>query len=135
MFKIGIVGTGWSGSGALLEAIEMSGGVFKYPYEFNFFRGGEGLIYIKNYPDLRKYLFSRIIKNIKNLIKIIFKIRITIDEKKNIKLIYKITISELLICVKLIFQDISNLDITYLKSYYLRLIEESLPEQKNIFLI
>jgi hypothetical protein len=43
--------------------------------------------------------------------------------------------NELFICIKFIYLAINNKDLIYLKSYYLKLIEESLADKKNVFLI
>lgn len=87
--SLAILGSGWSGSGAMVELLKSQSGATGYPFELDFWRRPNGLHNIKNQREMLIFFGNEIFSTIKiiskTIVKIIFQpIRI----KTHLKLIF-----------------------------------------------
>ena len=81
---IGVIGLGWSGSGALIELMESNTKVSRFPYEMDFWRRPRGFLYAESRTDFVKINLKELLLANKIIIKSIFKVIINYKEFKKI---------------------------------------------------
>jgi hypothetical protein len=76
-FRIGVVGLGWSGSGALIDLLKNKANSSGYPIEYDLFRKPKGLLECNSLKDIRKFCLRQICDAINRFFKALIKLVIS----------------------------------------------------------
>jgi len=132
-FSIGVIGSGWSGSGALIDLLKKHSSVSVYPYELDFWRKPNGLYEAKTKREiliffLNEILFSLII-TFKTLCRLLINPRALKSNLKGISIQVRI----LLLLQMYFFSSIFISNIKLQKKSFIKTLKIFFGRRGNVF--
>ncbi len=132
--SIAILGSGWSGSGALIELLKKQSLVSGYPLELDFWRRPNGLNELKTQRELIIFFANEAFLAATKIFKILFNLVIRpLDIRTHLKRIY-IQLKMMLLMLISLISAIFNSNIQSIKINFIKAFKFSFGHRRSVFI-